>query len=55
MSFDYNDKETNRLLGAANNIDIIVEIYPGPLEDTLGAFSHTQCRDTARGTKGMAP
>ena len=40
MSFDYEDKEINHLLAAANDIDIIVEVYPGSPE-ILGANSPT--------------
>ena len=54
MSFDYKDKETNRLQAAADNIDSIVAIYPGHSPEILGA-DNSPTHDASRGMEQMAP
>ena len=57
MSLDYEDKETNRLQEAADNIDTshsIEAIQLGPLPEIQGA-DNSPTHNAARGIEGMAP
>ena len=54
MNFEYEVKETNCLQAAADNIDSIVELNPGPSPEILGA-KNTPAHDAPRGMEGMAP
>ena len=54
MSFDYEGKETNCLQVAADNIDSIEAIQPGPSSEILGT-DNSPTHDTARDMERMAP
>ena len=53
MSFNYEDKETNRLQAVTILTACNVEILPEPSPEILGT-EYSRTHDAARGTKGMA-
>ena len=54
MSLEYDDEETDRLLAAADDIDIVGESQPRTSPELLGT-AETPTLEAAKNTAGMAP
>ena len=54
MSLDYEHENTDCLLAAADDLDVVDESQPVPSLELLGVAT-TPTNDTAGGTVGMAP
>ena len=58
MTFNCENDKTDRLLAAADNIEIIVKIQPRPSLEAVGAderADESPKNEASRGTEGMTP